>query len=467
VYARRRGEGLGTSLCSRTRPLDQAGEDIAELNSLGVRGAAEVVDGPILDHFVAGLYSESAEERAKAAEGLGTMGLDREVVVAELSALYERGGPGDRQAAVAALGRYAMLSGGASEALPVFLAGLEDESVDVRLATFFPISRLQSAFGATVPAVVVCLGDTSARVRERALRTLNTMTRYTDVPDAADVVVELLSNDDEKVRSQAVGLLPKLMTRKRAFEAVSPLADDESPLVRAAVAHRMSELSVVPEEAEAILIKALSDTAEKVRTAAVYELCEFEHGGPRAVKALVRAHNDDHWQVRKTSVRALSEMMSRVPEALDALVAATEHEQADVRDAAVIQVVMAGLDPELVLGIAEEALDDPEWDVRRSAMHAFERLGPEYPEAISALIRILQGDDPRMRVLAAAMLGRAGVESTAAFDALTEALTDEDQLVREQAVKALDWIEHTLSNPEPELEEQRARPGGSSSGGGR
>jgi HEAT repeat protein len=257
------------------------------------------------------------------------------------------------------------------------------------------------------------------------------------------------------------------MTRKKAFEAVSPLADDESALVRSAVVNNVTRLSVVPEEAEAILVKALADTADKVRTAAVYELCEFEHGGSRSVEALVRAHDDDHWQVRKNSVRALSEMVGRVPEALDALRAATGHERADVRDAAVMQVAMAELDPEIVLGIAEGALDDPEWDVRRSAMHAFERLGPDYPEAISALIRVLQGDDPRMRALAAAMLGRAGVKSTAAFDALTEALTDEDRLVREQAAKAIDWIERTLSNPEPELEEQRARPAGSGIGGGR
>ena len=450
IYARTRADTgcLRTNLCTRTKPLKYADKDVAELNSLGTTGAAEDVDGPVLEHFVARLYSDSEEDRAEGAEALGTMGLAPDVVVRELSNLYERGTAGDRLVAVRAIGRFAMLSGGGAEALPVLLAGLKDESDDVRVAVFFPLSRLKDEFGTCIPEVIAALSDTTAKVRERALGALVRMSSSADVADAASAVRELLSDSDEHVRSQAVQLLPRIMSPGAAFTAISPLAEDESSLVRASATYQTGKLAVDPEETERLLVGALEDTSRNVRLSAVNRLSELAHGGPVAVRALVSALEDDDRMIRKNSVYALSAMAIRSDEALSALVAATEHEAEDVREEALVRLGMAELEPLFVMPIVERALDDPSPDVRMGAMHALERMAKTAPEAIDALIYVLYRDDPRMRRAAVAKLGRVGAESQSARDAVTGMLTDDDQDVREEAERALRRMDAGLNPPE-------------------
>ena len=451
IYARTRADTgcLRTNLCTRTKPLKYADEDVAELNSLGVTGADKDVDGPVLEHFVARLYSDSEEDRAAGAEALGTMGLAPDVVVLELSGLYERGTPGDRLAVVRALGWFAVRFGDGTEVLPVLLAGLKDESELVRLSALSSLSRLKSEFDTSVPEIMATLSDTTARVRAQALRVLVSVCRTDgDIIGAAPIVKALLEDQDEHVRSQAVQLLPRIMSPGAAFTAISPLAEDESSLVRRSVAYQVGDLAVDPEKVERLLVEALADTSQKVRVSAVYELCEFSHGGPRAVQALVRALDDDYWQVRETSVRALSTMADRSDEALAALVAATEHEAEDVREEALVRLGMAELEPLFVMPIVERALDDPSPDVRMGAMHALERMAKTAPEAIDALIYVLYRDDSRMRRAAVAKLGRVGAESQSARDAVTGMLMDDDADVRKEAERALRRMDAGLNPPE-------------------
>ncbi|MCK4510556.1 HEAT repeat domain-containing protein [bacterium] len=451
IYADTRADTgcLRTNLCTRTKPLEHADGDVAELNSLGVTGSAEEVDRPVLELFVAQLYSDNEEDRAAGAEALGTMGLAPDVVVRELSGLYERGTPSDRLAAVRALGWSARRFGGGTEALPVLLAGLKDESDDVRLAALSPFSRLKSVLDMSIPEVTAALHDTTAKVRAHALRVLNSMLVIDgDVTGAAPVVKALLEDQDERVRSQAVQLLPRIAPASEVFEAISPLAEDESSLVRRSVAYQVGDLAVDPEKVECLLVEALADTSHKVRVSAAYELCEFAHGGARAVQALIRAWDDDYWQVRKTSVRALSTMADRSDEALSALVAATEHEAEDVREEALVRLGMAELDTGFVMPIVERGLDDPSPDVRMGAMHALERMAKTATEAIDALIRVLDRDDPQMRRSAVAKLGRVGAESQSARDAVTRMLTDDDPDIQKEAEYALRRMDAGLNPPE-------------------
>ena len=448
IYARTRTDTgcLRTNLCTRTRPLKCADEDIAELNSLGTTGAAEDVDVPVLEHFVARLYSDSEEDRAAGAEALGTMGLAPDVVVRELSDLYERGTPGDRRAAVRALGGFGMLSG--AEVLPVLFAGLKDESELVRLSALFSLSRHQGEFDASVPEVMAALHDTTARVRAQALRVLIGVCRIDgDVTGAAPVVKALLEDQDEHVRARAVELLPHIAPASEAFAAISPLAEDESSLVRSSVVWKIGGLGVAVEETVCLLVEALKDTSDRIRTSAARELGGVGHGGHDAVQALVGALDDPHWQTRKNAAYSLSRLAGESEEALSALVAATEHEAEDVREEALVRLGMAELEPLFVMPIVERALDDPSPDVRMGAMHALERMAKTAPEAIDALIYVLYRDDPRMRRAAVAKLGRVGAESQSARDAVTGMLTDDDPDVRKEAERALRRMDAGLNPP--------------------
>jgi len=455
------GAGTGclrTNLCTGTKPLEYADQDIAELRSLGVTGAAEDIDGPILEHFVARLHSDSEEDRAAAAEALGTMGLGPDVVVRELSDLYERGTPSDRRAAVRALGWFAKRFGGGTEVLPVLLAGLKDESELVRLSALSSLSGLKSEFDTSIPEVMAALHDTTAKVRAHALRVLSNMCRIDDdVTGAAPRVKALLEDQDEHVRSQAVQLLPSIAAASAAFAAISPLAEDESSLVRLSVVWKIGGLGVEVEETVCLLIEALKDTSKRIRTSAARELGGVGHGGHDAVQALVGALDDPHWQTRKNSAYSLSRLASESDEALSALVAATEHEAEDVRKEALVRLGMAELDTGFVMPIVERALDDPSPDVRRGAMAALEWMAKTAPEAIDALIRVLESDDLWLHRSAVAKLGRVGAGSQSARDAVTRMLTDDDPDIQKEAEHALRRMDAGLNPPEKRVIRPRPR----------
>jgi HEAT repeat protein len=168
-------------------------------------------------------------------------------------------------------------------------------------------------------------------------------------------------------------------------------------------------------------------------------------------------------------IRALGEIGPEAMEAVPALVwAALEDEDRDVRSVAVW--ALGGIEPEVaisvlsrvledgdpdqvrtsaILGLRQSkgeavpalirALEDKDPDMRIAAVEVLGWIGPEVAEAVPVLIRVLEDDaDPRVRESAAYELGYMGSE---AVPALTRALEDEDPGVRSAAAEALEQIE--------------------------
>lgn len=126
-----------------------------------------------------------------------------------------------------------------------------------------------------------------------------------------------------------------------------------------------------------------------------------------------------------------------------------------VRDGAEMLRALIEGGPEMVTGIVN-TLRETAWEQERekvveALLHrldhgnfppgdgviaALKDLAPE--KAIDALVKLLHGTDPRMRVIAAALLGR--LEDEKAITPLVSALTDDDALTRQAAASSLALI---------------------------
>lgn len=84
-----------------------------------------------------------------------------------------------------------------------------------------------------------------------------------------------------------------------------------------------------------------------------------------------------------------------------------------------------------------EALDDPHWRVRMTAVQALGRTAQR--GRATALHRLLRDDHRRVRGAAATALGRAGDASSTSH--LEAALEDDEEEVREKAARALARLE--------------------------
>ncbi|MFP4057057.1 MAG: HEAT repeat domain-containing protein [Candidatus Brocadiia bacterium] len=85
-----------------------------------------------------------------------------------------------------------------------------------------------------------------------------------------------------------------------------------------------------------------------------------------------------------------------------------------------------------------EALDSPEWAVRRSATDALAAMGETAARAVPALIETLEDENAWVRQGAAVALGRMGeAAGPAAAEALAEAARDDDLWVRAAVMETL------------------------------
>lgn len=154
-----------------------------------------------------------------------------------------------------------------------------------------------------------------------------------------------------------------------------------------------------------------------------------------AVPLLLQALNNrsDHWLGREAAAQALGEIGS--PLAVPALLQAAW--LADTRNAAIVALADIG-DPRSVEVLLSAFDEHEEPEVRAAAASGLVRIGGP---AVPALVQQLQARHPEYpadneRVLCARVLGSIGDQR--AIDALSDALDDPSEMVRNEAKAALD-----------------------------
>ncbi|MEU4579112.1 fumarate reductase/succinate dehydrogenase flavoprotein subunit [Nonomuraea sp. NPDC023979] len=193
------------------------------------------------------------------------------------------------------------------------------------------------------------LADPDRRVRVEAIRGLVSL-------DEADRVAGAAADPSREVRvwvAKGLGLIGK---PSAALAALSALAADADPLVRAA-ALEASGATGAPLTAEAA--RALRDPAWEVRVGAARCLAAAE--AETACGPLAGALSDANLDVRKAAVLALSRWAGR-PEVAEALRAALSDPDADVRAHA--RAALSGLDADARADVQADARADVQADAR-------------------------------------------------------------------------------------------------------
>lgn len=171
------------------------------------------------------------------------------------------------------------------------------------------------------------------------------------------------------------------------------------------------------DEAVALLIKALDDTAATVRAAAAVALADLE--AAQAVDALLRRVEDDDDHVRQMALLALGEVRDR--KALPRVERALRDRRPEMRYQAVIAYVRLvephdgprpGETPEVVAKALLAATNDEDFNVRYIALRLAEEHAADPPPArlVTRAAVLLEDDAPDVAVAAAIFLARCGDE---------------------------------------------------------
>jgi len=169
------------------------------------------------------------------------------------------------------------------------------------------------------------------------------------------------------------------------------------------------------------------------RAAVIRKIGSF---GPDAGKAIpllreALADNGDHWLVRCEAVCALAAIG---PETLSDLQAALVDRHPRVRRTAAYALGQIDSEPDQVVPLLREALQDSDWQVSAEAARSLAAAGPQ---AVAELQAALKAPDARVQAAAAWSLGQLGPQAAAAIPDLRTCLAEGEWLARSAAVYAL------------------------------
>lgn len=210
------------------------------------------------------------------------------------------------------------------------------------------------------------------------------------------------------------------------------------------------------------ITEKLNDKNSVDRWGAAYALREI--GDPAMGDVLMKALKDTEWNVRFEAARALKKIGH--PKAGDALIKALKDGVFWVDLRAAAKAVEEIDDPKAVGALTEALKDKANWGVRIAAAYALGDIGG--PEVVPALTESLKdkGNDINgdARRAAAWALGRIGSSQAMSdstkelvISALTEALKDERDYVREMADQAINRIQKKQSASSPLTVIEKAR----------
>jgi HEAT repeat protein len=418
----------------------------------------------------AALSDEAATVRLAAVHALGLVGSPAADAVPELVRLLADADETVQCRAAESLGQI-----GGEAAVPPLVEKLADPSPTVKAEVAKALGGFKQAKAAIVPKLIELLKDPEQGVRQAAMDTLGGMDSLPQ--EATASLVEGLQSPDSLVRVQAAEAL--VVIGKAAPEAAPALVasltngDDH---VRAKAAEALGKIG---DAAGAVavpgLVRALRDQSTWVSAVAAEALGEIGESAEDAVPALVRSLRHINPLVRANAAEALGKMGAAATSAVAALDAVVADPDGGVRarvlqtlgeiapaEANTRRVIHAGLcdpDPRVRAAAAETLgksgpasdvtadqllplLEDANDEVKYEAILALPRvLGPS-PAVVDGLCRrLLEDDSPWIQATAAQALGVIGAAAATAGDALLRAVRTGEASVREQALRAMAYVQ--------------------------
>jgi HEAT repeat protein len=317
-------------------------------------------------------------------------------------------------------------------ALPALLAGLKDQSVDVRWSSAVALGTMKAEPRRTVPALTAALRDSDRFVRMKAAEALAAFGI-----EARPAVPELLATGDSNDDIELADALLAVVGSSRV-ELTRALSAGQQPAAeRAAMALRQANPPALAE-----LTAALTSVSPITRKAALVGLTMADGATPSAFEPAARLLDDPDLDVRVAALGLVGQMPAAALPALSRIAACLRDPDVKVRAAAATALARVARNPEELQPLLT-LLQDPVPEVRSAAVDELSQRSAG-PASVTLLMKIVTTDTsrpgpvdigwPSLAARAAMALGRVG--PTAGREAqrtLTSLLTSKDPEMRTAA----------------------------------
>ncbi|MBF0529100.1 MAG: HEAT repeat domain-containing protein [Deltaproteobacteria bacterium] len=307
------------------------------------------------------------------------------------------------------------------------LKALEDESVQVVVAAVRIIESMGDP--QTVEPLIAKLTSRDSQVKRSIIEAL----RVIGDKRASRPMLAILKDNDMRVRQEAIDCIIKISDADIVPDIMKLLGDEDVNVRRCAV----EVLNKIHDpKASAALIQAIKDSDWWVRQIATDTLAEMK--GDIVIKSFIGLAHEKDINLR----RCVVEFFNQVPDlsALATLIELLKDEDWWVRDKAVI--ALGKLKDPRAIGPLAALIHDEE--TKGTIPSALAEIGGV--EVIKPLRRFLYEDQKRVRV--ATIKAFSALKSVEAVPDLKGCLSDPDEDIRNESIKALKEITGRVFKPE-------------------
>jgi HEAT repeat protein len=411
------------------------------------------------------LASESADERAAAADGLAALGTKAKSAVPALVKALE-----DQDANVRGHAAYALGQIGDHRAIVVnglfALAG--DHEAIVRRAAIRAIRSLKLPHEVVMPKMVKMLQSaapadaaaalaTIAEAGEKAVPFLTECLSHkeasywaclalADIGPAAKSAVPQLAKleqrEEPEVRLQALVALGQIgeAAKPAVSVIVKALQSDKSEGVRYAAAFALGQIGANDKQARAALAKGMESDDAFLQVITAWALARVAKDDKqvqeKATALILKGLTSDKVDVRRAAARAFAEVNPPPEVAAPMLIKAIHDNDQSVISNAID--ALASLGPKIVPRVTENGLKNKE--LQLYAVRVLAKIGPDAKEAAPALAEALKDAEGEFRREVQFVLGLFGADAAPAVPELIESLSSNDDHVRNSAIYALGKI---------------------------
>ena len=374
-------------------------------------------------------------------------------------------------------------------AVESLVRGMSSEVELIRVAATRAIGGVRPTNRSLLEHLLRAASDKAAEVREIAVKSL--VATGIEADFAKDTLLKATEDAEGKVRVAAIGSLATLKYNEDQMQAALERGlSDPVAEVRVATLQALSEMPKLIKLRLPKLVALVDDTDSGVRTMALQTLGKLDKKNvdEAVVKACAEALGDEVYLVRIAAtetvktlgisdpavltalsnnliddlalLRVTLEAISGFGEKAAALIPAVSqlaaHEKAELRVAALGALAAIEKNHEQLTGRLTEALDDKEWDVRRTAGVALGKLGPDAKNAVPKLFKLLENDEDRD--FASGALKEINAAPVEAIPLLIEKLDSEERRTAFYAVSLLGKIGPPAIEALPKLQAMLEKP---------
>ncbi len=347
-------------------------------------------------------------------------------------------------------------------ATPALIRALEDSDVSTRSFAALALGQTKAAAADTVPALIWAIeNDPAAVVRRNSARGL--MGIGEAAQPAIPALIRALQTDDVFLQRYAAEALGAIGRGARGAEtALKSAVKHPNRAVRRAAATSLTQIGSDPEDVVPILIEVLrAEEDSGLRTVAAESLGKMKDKASGSTAALVAALQDRDWGVRTAAAASLGQIGASANDAIPYLVKslsdqpksnsnrqdpeaieAAERSLAAFRSVAFQSLVQIGGDAVPVLAKLTDPSRQPDAKLRREAISTLARVVPQQSNAIAedvvqALSAALSDEDQGVRETSLSVLSRLKDRAVTAMPALLAQLGTADGNFRRRVIDFL------------------------------